>query len=500
MSYSVVPSRPVSSGHRRRRSVRTDRVTLRRVRRAVVIPLLLLAVLAGAALALWVMGVSRGWVLGGLAGGLVAVGVAAGCQSRAAARALHAAATDVQAAELAKVADAAAAVEKSLLWSADELCRGMRPPVPHQQVPRSAGPAADIEAALGELQAQAVTSLIRVHDESRSMVLLEVLRRLAQREHALVGRALEALSRLENLTDDPELLDTIFHIDHLVTRMRRQVESTSVLGGQSLRRMRQAVSVTLVLRGAVSEVVQYPRVSVAAGSVGTELGLPGHVGPDLTHVLAELIENACECSDPATRVTVRAQRVSAGLAIEVEDRALPMHPEMRERMNRLLAQPDEVDVSGQVRAGQLGLLVAAKIAQRHGLVVRLQENATGGTTALVVVPDQLLVPITSTRESSGALRESEQPPAAAASRQTAPTSRAAAGAEPLLSRAQGAPESAPGLPRRERRAGTFRPPVERDQPPVTAATPGLAAAFLSGAEQQARRSGPPAAPAAPPQP
>ncbi len=133
---------------------------------------------------------------------------------------------------------------------------------------------------------RAVASLIRVHDESQSVVLLEVLRRLAMREHALVGKALEALSQLEMLTDDPELLAKIFEIDHLVTRMRRQVESTAVLGGQSLRSVRRPVPVKSVLRGAVSEVVQYPRVAVAAGSVGAEVGLPGHVGPDLTHLLA----------------------------------------------------------------------------------------------------------------------------------------------------------------------------------------------------------------------
>lgn len=247
---------------------------------------------------------------------------------------------------------------------------------------------------LGGLQAHVVASLIRVHDESQSVVLLEVLRGLAMREHGLVGKALAALTELEMLTDDPELLSKVFEIDHLVTRVRRQVESTAVLGGRSLRSVRRPVPVATALRGAVSEVVQYPRVVVAAGSVGAELGLPGHVGPDLTHLVAELIENACECSDPANRVWVRAQRVPNGLAIEVEDRAIPMRPQTRAQMNHLLQAPDEVDVSGQVRAGQLGLLVAAKIAQTHGLSVLLQENVTGGTTALVVVPDRLLVAIT----------------------------------------------------------------------------------------------------------
>ncbi|PZH17580.1 ATP-binding protein, partial [Streptomyces sp. NTH33] len=394
MSDSVSPTRPVVPRRRRRRPPETDRFTLHRIRRAVAVPLLLLLVLLGAAFIIWsTAGIPGGWLLTSLVCGLIGVALVAAYGARTAAGALRAAAAKVQTAELEAVAGVVAAVEKSVLWSADELCRGARPPLPGMQVPRSDSQSAAVEAALSELQLQAVASLIRVHDESQSVVLLEVLRRLATREHALVGKALEALSQLEKLTDDPELLSKIFEIDHLVTRMRRQVESTAVLGGQSLRSVRRPISVTTALRGAVSEVVQYPRVAVAAGSVGTELGLPGHVGPDLTHLLAELIENSCECSDPATRVTVRAQQVSAGLAIEVEDRAIPMHPKMREQMNRLLAAPDEVDVSGQVRAGQLGLLTAAKIAQRHGLSIRLQENTTGGTTALVVVPTRLLVPI-----------------------------------------------------------------------------------------------------------
>lgn len=361
------------------------------------------------------------------------------------------------------------------------------PPLPDPQTPQSPTANAEIDNALSALQAQVIASLIRVHDQSQSVVLLEVLRRLAMREHSLVSKALQALSRLEMLTDDPELLAAIFEIDHLVTRMRRQVESTAVLGGQSLRSVRRPVPVTTALRGAVSEVVQYPRVAVAAGSVGAELGLPGHVGPDLTHLLAELIENACECSDPATKVMVRAQRVANGLAIEVEDRAIPMHPQTRAQMNHLLKAPDEVDVSGQVRAGQLGLLVAALIARSHGLSVLLQENVTGGTTALVVIPARLLVAIPPV-DDVGALPPEEVRPSGRQPQQVAATPATPGTGQVARPGIAGAPEAsaagdsadAPALPTRTRRTGSFRPPHEREQASVAAATPGLAAAFRNG--------------------
>ncbi|WP_371665865.1 ATP-binding protein [Streptomyces sp. NBC_01241] len=487
MLDSAYPTRPAATGHRRRRPPRTDAFTVHCVRRAVVPPLLLLAALLGAVFTAWsTAAVALGWLLAGLVCGLTGVALVAARGVRTAAGTVQAAAEERRTAELTAVVGVAAAVEKSVQWSADELCRGARPPLPDMQMPQPASATAEIDKALSALQVQAVASLIRVHDESQSVVLLEVLRRLARREHALVGKALAALSQLEMLTDDPELLTKIFEIDHLVTRMRRQVESTAVLGGQSLRSARQPVPVTTTLRGAMSEVVQYPRVVVAAGSVGGELGLPGHVGPDLTHLLAELIENACECSDPATKVTVRAQRVPNGLAVEVEDRAISMHPQIRAQMNRLLKAPDEVDVSGQVRAGQLGLLVAAKIAQSHGLSVLLQENVTGGTTALVVIPARLLVTIppvggvgTRRREARPATPPQRQAAAATADPSAGQVSHPIAGGTPGADEA-GHAAPAPDLPRRTRQAGSFPPPREREQAPAAAATPGLASAFRTG--------------------
>ncbi|MFI1185894.1 sensor histidine kinase [Streptomyces californicus] len=489
MSDNAPPTQAFAVSHRQRRSLRTDALTVHHRRRAVILPLLLLAALLGVAFSLWSMAVvALGWLLIGLLGGVAGVAVVAGRGVWRAAVAAEAAAEARRAAVLTALTGAAAAVEKSVAWSADELCRGARPPLPDTAPPQAAGPNAEVDTVLSALQVQAVASLIRVHDESQSVVLLEVLRRLAMREHALVSKALTALSQLEMLTDDPELLSKTFEIDHLVTRLRRQVESTAVLGGQSLRSVRQPVSVTTTLRGAVSEVVQYPRVVVAAGSVGAELGLPGHVGPDLTHLLAELIENGCEYSDPATKVTVRTQRVPNGLAVEVEDRAIPMHPQTRAQMNHLLKAPGEVDVSGQLRSGQVGLLVAAKIARSHGLSVVLQENVTGGTTALVVIPARLLVaidPLDGADSSHQEIRPAAPSPSAADA-SAGRASRLIAAEAPLAGEAP-----APELPRRTRQPGAHRPPPERGQAPTTAARPGLAGAFRHGIESGRSTSSPP---------
>ncbi|WP_328707462.1 sensor histidine kinase [Streptomyces sp. GF20] len=460
-------------------------------------------VLLGSAvvIAIWSMSSgARGWLLANLGCGLVAVAVVADRGARAAASAVQVAVDGRRAVERTAVAKGMAAVKTSLHWSAEELCRGVRPPLPDPAAPQLSSPTAEIDAAFRELQAHAVEALIRVHDGSQSVVMLEVLRRLAQREHALVGDALHALTELERMTDDPALLAKSFKIDHLVTRVRRQIESTTVLAGQSLRSVRYPVPVTTVLRGASSEVLQYPRVSVVAGSVGVALGLPGHVGPDLTHLLAELIENALECSAPTTRVTVRAQRVPNGLAIEVEDRGLPIPPQIRAQINQALQAPDEVDVTGSVRAGQLGLVVVTKIAQKHGISVCLLENTAGGTTAQVVVPSRLFVEIAAVSaaapRSDDGLPSAPSPPRGAtavpvpqpadvfAGSRTVATS---GGCEPVRS------SDAPALPTRPRRIGpAFRQAGEQGQPPSAAPAapgPGLAAAFRSGL--QAGTSAPP---------
>ncbi|WP_405908730.1 ATP-binding protein [Streptomyces sp. NBC_00828] len=452
---------------------------LEQVRAAVAAPLLIvLAVLVGAVIAWRTAQVPTGQLLAVVACGVVVAAGAGAVRARTAATVVE----QVQDAQVRRITEAAAAVEKAVVWTAEELCRGGRPAVSESLPPlEGAGSADEVVALLGEVQVQAVAALIRVHDESQSMLLLSTLHQFSRREHALVDRALEKLDRLQDLTEDPDQLNALFTLDHLVTRMRRWVESKAVLAGESLRSAREPVSVMHVLRGAVQEILHYARVSVAAGTVGAELGLPRHVGPDLTHLLAELVENATQFSDPASKVQVRAHRVARGLAVEIEDRvAIPMRPEDRGRWNRLLADPDQVDMSAEVRAGQLGLRTTALIARRHGILVELSENPTGGTTALVVVPDRLLVSLAVPSDAvvyptSPALGPSAPPTQAAGSGPAGPalaTRRTATSAA-----VAGQAAAAPPLPRRVVSEQPDMPEPSQPTPPATAPRYGLAEAF-----------------------
>ncbi|MFI1035130.1 hypothetical protein [Streptomyces sp. NPDC020951] len=122
-------------------------------------------------------------------------------------------------------------------------------------------------------------AMLRVHDESQAAVLVAMHQTLSRRQHGLIGEMLEHLTLLQKATEDAELLDRSFKIDHLSTRLRRMVESVSVvLGGESLRETRAPVPIATLLRGAKSEVVKYTRGGVPALGVRPQ---PDHQGPDV---------------------------------------------------------------------------------------------------------------------------------------------------------------------------------------------------------------------------
>ncbi|MFE7773651.1 sensor histidine kinase [Streptomyces sp. NPDC057445] len=217
---------------------------------------------------------------------------------------------------------------------------------------------------------------------------VEVFVNLARRLQSLVHREIQLLDELENEVEDPELLKGLFHVDHLATRIRRHAENLAVLGGAIARRQwSNPVTMTEVLRSSIAEVEQYPRVKLVPPIDGT---LRGHAVADVIHLLAELVENATLFSAPHTQVLLRASRVTAGLAIEVEDRGLGMPVGEQNKMNALLADPDQVNVAHMLQDGRIGLFVVSALARRHGIAVRLQSNIYGGVQAVLVLPQGLL--------------------------------------------------------------------------------------------------------------
>ncbi|HJY74874.1 MAG TPA: ATP-binding protein, partial [Streptosporangiaceae bacterium] len=167
--------------------------------------------------------------------------------------------------------------------------------------------------------------------------LNDVFRSLARRSQSLLHRQLALLDQMERRATDPEALDDLFRLDHLTTRMRRHAEGLVILAGAPPgRTWSSPVRMVDVMRGAIAEVEDYARVSVATRS---QAALAGSAVADVIHLLAELIENATTLSPPYTSVRVSGDTVANGFAIEVEDRGLGISPRRIDELNERLASP-----------------------------------------------------------------------------------------------------------------------------------------------------------------
>ncbi|SOD68958.1 Signal transduction histidine kinase [Streptomyces sp. 1222.2] len=261
------------------------------------------------------------------------------------------------------------------------------------QASRAEDPYQKLEYEVTEAQHRAREALVwaasyfqSASDDNSDKV--EVFVNLARRLQSLVHRTIRELDDLENQVEDPDLLRRIFGIDHLATRIRRHAENLAVLGGAiSRRQWTNPVTLTEVLRSSIAEVEQYSRVKLVPPIEGT---LRGHAVADVIHLLAELVENATMFSHPDTQILLRSRRVTAGIAIEVEDRGLGIPQEDQERINTLLADPARIDVAKLLADGRIGLFVVSSLARRHGIAVQLQGNIYGGVQAILVLPQGLL--------------------------------------------------------------------------------------------------------------
>lgn len=205
---------------------------------------------------------------------------------------------------------------------------------------------------------------------------------LARRSQSLIERQLRLIEDLEQSEQDSGRLESLFKLDHLATRMRRNGENLLVLGGQEqARRWNKPVPLVDVVRAALSEVEQYERITLR---IQDEVSLAGRVVNDLVHLVAELVENATSFSPDHTKVAVSGHLLSGGGAmLQISDNGLGMTPDELEEANWKLANPPTIDVSISRR---MGLFVVGRLAQRHGIRVELRAALSGGLTAFVILP------------------------------------------------------------------------------------------------------------------
>jgi signal transduction histidine kinase len=244
--------------------------------------------------------------------------------------------------------------------------------------------------AVDELHTQA---LLLAGDESRLRLLVnDMFETMSRRNRSLVDQQLSLIDRLERNEEDPDRLDSLFRLDHLAARMRRNGANLLVLAGAQSSRgdQRAAMPLSSVINAATSEVEDYRRVET---SMVPDCTIHGAAAGDVVHLLAELIDNALRYSPPASPVRVSAsQRSDAAVLLEVLDVGLGLTDGDRRIANMRLRAGGEVTPDS---ARHMGLFVVGRLAGRHGLRVRLRglstEQARSGTTAEVYLPATLLV-------------------------------------------------------------------------------------------------------------
>lgn len=248
--------------------------------------------------------------------------------------------------------------------------------------------------AVNTLQRAAVEAAVRQSDMRRGVS--DVFVNLARRSQVLLHRQLTLLDAMERRTEDASELADLFRLDHMTTRMRRHAEGLVILSGAApSRQWRKPVQLMDVVRAAVAEVEDYERIEVRRLP---RLAVSGAAVADVTHLIAELVENAAVFSPPHTPVRVHGEPVANGFVLEIDDRGLGLTPDALLESNLRLAETPEFELSDTDR---LGLFVVSRLAQRHSIRVSLRQSPYGGTTAVVLLPSMLL---TESDEDTGSSR------------------------------------------------------------------------------------------------
>ncbi|MEV0252529.1 ATP-binding protein [Nocardia sp. NPDC050712] len=242
---------------------------------------------------------------------------------------------------------------------------------------------------------QLARAVDEMHEQALNLAALrlqigKMFETLSRRSQSLVEQQLTLIEELERNEEDPARLQSMFRLDHLATRMRRNGDNLLVLAGTPLRRGHlEPVGLADMLWSAISQVEDYQRAEI--GSVPTGI-VPGAAAVDIEHLLAELLDNALRYSPPDRRVGVGVARtVDSGYLIEITDRGLGMSDEDLEAANNRLASGGAVNFE---TARRMGLFVVSNLSARHGIAASLRRTASTndgtGITAAVHLPARLV--------------------------------------------------------------------------------------------------------------
>ncbi|MFD5739968.1 nitrate- and nitrite sensing domain-containing protein [Streptomyces massasporeus] len=244
-----------------------------------------------------------------------------------------------------------------------------------------------VARAFNTAQRTAVHTAVELADTRRGFQ--KIILGIARQSQNLVNLQLSKLDTLEREHTDPDILKGLYELDSTASQLRRYEENLVIVSGERPgRSWTEPVALMDILRSAVGEVAEYQRVEVLTEE---EVYVAPPAVADVIHLLAELIDNATAYSPAPSPVTVRAGMVAKGLAVEVEDRGLGMSEEDYTSFNEQLAVPPQFDVVALADDLRLGMFVIAQLAHRHGIAVTLRSSPYGGTTAIVLIPHEIVV-------------------------------------------------------------------------------------------------------------
>ena len=209
---------------------------------------------------------------------------------------------------------------------------------------------------------------------------------LSRRSQALVERQLRIIESLEHGEQDQQRLASLAKLNRVAMRIHRNSQNLLVLAGQDpATGWNQPVTLAHLVEAALAEVEDYERVSF---EVQPDIAVRGPAVYDAVHLLVELIDNATAFSAAEMPVHVTGRILTSGGAlVDITDQGIGMSAKEMAYANQQLDNPPPPDIDVPK---WMGLLVVARLAVRHGIRVRLNPAESGGLTALVWFPDEIL--------------------------------------------------------------------------------------------------------------
>ncbi|MFJ6087465.1 ATP-binding protein [Streptomyces sp. NPDC092369] len=243
-------------------------------------------------------------------------------------------------------------------------------------------------AELPEAQVRVLKTVLDIIDRE------EALRDSSQRSFVDVARRVQAIvhqqaKELREMEEDhgrnPEVFDDLLRIDHGTALIGRLADSVAVLGGGRPGRQWPApVTLYSTLRGAMSRILEYRRISLDSIA---HVNIRGVSVEPVIHACAELLDNATRYSPPQTKVHVTATEVQTGVAIEIEDAGVSLSEEARAKTEALLERAKAgVDLQDLGESPRLGLAVVGRLCKAYDMQISLRSSAYGGVRAVLIVP------------------------------------------------------------------------------------------------------------------